>query len=283
MSMADRVRQNFTNLSDNIDRARGITPAPRPAPKKTRQVVKHTRFDTQDWTEYARKNEKVDDGITELFVGCKKDDREGYYNGPELAQDAYYAFIKAKPILEEKRDVLKDARLNGKFIEQMLDLPEYERLHDQCMTDPVLSTMATVAFMDALKDMVKQHQEAVQDSNRRREEEDGKPPPPPGCDPTPGGNGDGPSQPGGKPEESWEEPPPSPGGPGESQPGEPGEDDGEGEGEGGSDGGQGETEFDENALNNGTGRWLRTPVTATWASTSRLSRPCSTRSTSPGT
>lgn len=257
MSLNDRIRQNFTKLSDSIDRSRGVVPPARPAPKRTRQVVKHTRFDTQDWTEYARKNRKVDDGITDLFVGNKKDGREGYYNGPELAQDAYYSFLKAKPVLEEKRDVLKDARLNGKFIEQMHELPEYERLHDQCMTDPVLSTMATVAFMDALKDMVKQHQEAVQDSNRRREEEDGKKPEKPfdgPCGGQPGGKpgneqGEGGGQPGGGVEESWEEPEPQQGNGGEGQ----GESDGDPSDPDGNTGeGSGNQEFDDEAFENGS-------------------------------
>lgn len=213
-----RLREKMTGMSDNIDRARGWSPQYRPRREPTRSVVKHTRFDTQDYKQYCRDDKDVDNGITELFVGDEKMGRVGYDNAPELVEDIFYAFLKPQPTTNEVVEVKKDARLNGKFVEQMMDLPEYQRLHDQTMTDPVLATMAVGAVMDTLKDLIVQHRELVEDSNRRKREEfesdkpvntgGDNPPQPPGkkyrhgADQPPDQNGEGC---GGEQQKKWDE------------------------------------------------------------------------------
>lgn len=141
--------------------------------RRTRSVIKHNRFDNEDWRLFARPDKDINNAIIDMFVGDPKEERIGYDNAPELVKDTFLAFLKPAPIMQKKRDVEKDARLNGKFIEQMMRLPEYERLHDQTMTDPMLATMATGAVTDALKEMIKQHREAVEDSNKRKREQEG--------------------------------------------------------------------------------------------------------------
>lgn len=176
-SFSDRLRAKMSNAVNNFEtRTGGYRPQARAIPK-TRQIVKHTRFDELDWLD-ARKDQTISDGIQEMYIGeigtgtADEPERLPYLNAPELVQDVFYTFIKPVPTLHKKRDVRKDVRLNGKFLEQMMALPEYERLHDQTMTDSALSTMATGIVMDALKEMIKQHREAVADANRRREEGD---------------------------------------------------------------------------------------------------------------
>lgn len=176
-SFSDRLRAKMSNAVSNFEtRTGGYRPQAKAIPK-TRQIVKHTRFDELDWLD-ARKDQTISDGIQEMYMGeigtgtADEPERLPYLNAPELVQDVFYTFIKPVPTLHKKKDVRKDVRLNGKFLEQMMALPEYERLHDQTMTDSALSTMATGIVMDALKEMIKQHREAVADANRRREEGD---------------------------------------------------------------------------------------------------------------
>jgi uncharacterized protein with von Willebrand factor type A (vWA) domain len=169
----DTVRQKMGALSDNIDISRGKEPRrfrqQRPRIQLTRQIIKTTRFDEIDWNS-ARKDKTIDDGITEMYVGDVHDQDEspGYLNAPELVQDVFMAFLKPVPIMRKKREIFKDARLNGKFLEQLMGMPEYERLHDQTATDAMMSTMATGIVIDALKEMIKQHREQVKEMNERR-------------------------------------------------------------------------------------------------------------------
>jgi Mg-chelatase subunit ChlD len=186
-SFQSKIRNKMQTAMQSFEsRNGGYQPKKKPTPK-TRQIIKHTRFDELDWID-ARKSQDIEDGIKDMYEGeigtgtADEPERLGYLNAPELVQDVFYTFIKPVPTLQKKKDVRKEVRLNGKFLEQMMALPEYERLHDQTMTDPMLSTMATGIVMDALKEMIKQHREAVEDANERRRNGDLDDPPdgPPG-------------------------------------------------------------------------------------------------------
>lgn len=198
----DKVRAKMQAGMQSFENRSGINMSnqQRKRRQQTRQIVKHTRFDELDWLD-ARKDQTISDGIQDMYIGDKGNgtdeewERPPYLNSPELVQDVFYTFIKPVPTLHKKKDVKKDARLNGKFLEQMMALPEYERLHDQTMTDPMLSTMAAGIVMDALKEMIKQHREAVKDANERRKNGDLDEPP------------DGPTTPGEN--DSWDEETPS--------------------------------------------------------------------------
>jgi uncharacterized protein with von Willebrand factor type A (vWA) domain len=168
----DQVRAKMGAFSDQIDVNRGREPKrymPRQRIKLTRQIIKTTRFDELDWAS-ARKDKTIDEGITDMYVGDVHNQEEspGYLNAPELVQDVFMAFLKPVPIMRKKREVFKDARLNGKFLEQLMGMPEYERLHDQTATDPMMSAMATGIVIDALKEMIKQHRDQVHEMNERR-------------------------------------------------------------------------------------------------------------------
>jgi len=198
----DKVRAKMQAGMQSFENRSGINMSGQPKKKRvlTRQIVKHTRFDELDWQD-ARRDDTIADGIKDMYIGDKGNgtdeewERPPYLNAPELVQDVFYTFIKPVPTLHKKKDVKKDARLNGKFLEQMMALPEYERLHDQTMTDPMLSTMACGIVMDALKEMIKQHRDAVKDANERRKNGDLDDPP------------DGPTTPGDN--DSWDEETPS--------------------------------------------------------------------------
>src|SRR5947209_6656765 len=132
-SFSDRLRSKMTSAVNLFEgRTGGYQPKQKRAPL-TRQIVKHTRFDELDWLD-ARKDQTISDGIQEMYMGeigtgtADEPERLPYLNAPELVQDVFYTFIKPVPTLHKKKDVRKDVRLNGKFLEQMMALPEYERL-----------------------------------------------------------------------------------------------------------------------------------------------------------
>lgn len=205
-SFSDRIREQMQKATNSFEMRSGKKLGAPQKRKLTRQIVKHTRFDELDWID-ARKDPGISDGIKAMYIGDKGTgtdeewERPPYLNAPELVQDVFYTFLKPVPTLHKKRDVRKDARLNGKFLEQMMALPEYERLHDQTMTDPMLSTMATGIVMDALQEMIKQHREQVKDANERRKRGDAE-------DEQEGGDGQGGQGGSGSPgqsDESWDE------------------------------------------------------------------------------
>jgi len=135
----------------------------------TRQIIKTTSWDEFDW-KTVRKDKEIDKAITDLYLGDLKnpEERPGYLNAPELIQDIFMCFLKPVPMLHKKHEVKRDARLNGKFVEQLMALTDYERLHDQTMTDVMLSRMATIVVIEALQEMIKQHREAVKAANEER-------------------------------------------------------------------------------------------------------------------
>lgn len=143
----------------------------------TRQIIKTTSWDEFDW-KTIRRDKEIDKAITDLYLGDLKnpEDRPGYLNAPELIQDIFMCFLKPVPMLHKKWEVKRDARLNGKFVEQLMALTDYERLHDQTMTDVMLSRMATIVVIEALQEMIKQHREAVKEANRQRQESGDIPP-----------------------------------------------------------------------------------------------------------
>lgn len=176
-SRMQSIRDRMSAFSNALDGSGRVPQKNRPRREHTRQIIKTTRWDDFDWETTGRKDEQVDEGIKDLYMGDinDQDGRPGYLNAPELVRDVFMTFLKPVPVLHKKKEVIKDARLNGKFIEQMMELPEYERLHDQTMTDVPLATMATTIVFDALKEMIRLHREQVEESNRMREEWDGQP------------------------------------------------------------------------------------------------------------
>jgi len=195
----DKIQAKLSAAADSIESARGVRPRkPKQARELTRQIVKSGSFDKLDWAK-ARRDPEIDAVINDLYLGdmSNQEERPGYLNGPELIQDVFMTFFRPVPTLHKKRDVVKDARLNGKFVEQMMALTDYERLHDNTATDDFLALRATVLVADAVKEMIKQHREAVEQANEQRQRADN-----PGGDP--GGSG-----------ESWDEETPGPSGGGQ--------------------------------------------------------------------
>lgn len=143
----------------------------------TRQIIKTTSWDEFDW-KTVRRDKEIDQAITDLYLGDLKnpEDRPGYLNAPELIQDIFMCFLKPVPMLHKKSEVKKDARLNGKFVEQLMALTDYERLHDQTATDVMLSRMATIVVIEALQEMIKQHRDAVKQANEERRKQGDIPP-----------------------------------------------------------------------------------------------------------
>lgn len=136
----------------------------------TRQIIKTTSWDEMDW-KTVRRDADIDAAITDLYLGDinNPEERPGYLNAPELIQDIFMTFLKPVPMLHKKYEVKRDARLNGKFVEQLMALTDWERLHDQTLTDMALSKMATTIVIEALAEMIKQHREAVKKANEERQ------------------------------------------------------------------------------------------------------------------
>jgi uncharacterized protein with von Willebrand factor type A (vWA) domain len=136
----------------------------------TRQIIKTTSWDEFDW-KTIRRDKEISAAIQDLYLGDIKnpEERPGYLNAPELIQDIFMTFLKPVPMLYKKTEVKRDARLNGKFVEQLMALTDWERLHDQTATDVMLAKMATTVVIEALQEMIKQHREAVQRANEERQ------------------------------------------------------------------------------------------------------------------
>jgi uncharacterized protein with von Willebrand factor type A (vWA) domain len=185
----NRLQQKISAARDNFA-GRGGFQQPRKQQRQfTRQVVKVSKSDSIRWTgnrnednplftldgieDGIRNDPEVDAAISDLFYGDTNnpEERPPYLNAPELLQDIFMIFLKAQPDLYKKHEVKKDARLNQKFIVQTMELPAYEEIHDYTMTDPQTSKDAVLAFVDIVKEMVKQHREAVEEANKQREED----------------------------------------------------------------------------------------------------------------
>src|SRR4051812_48611456 len=118
----DRVRAQMQKGMANFEQRSGINMSNQQRRRRplTRQIVKHTRFDELDWLD-ARKDDAINDAIKDMYMGDKGNgtdeewERPPYLNAPELLQDVFYTFVKPVPTLQKKKDVRKDARLNGKF------------------------------------------------------------------------------------------------------------------------------------------------------------------------
>lgn len=176
----------------------------KPPVLKTRANIVANRWDLRVW-EVARGTQAIEDGIRDIFVGdlTGKENRPGYDNAPELVKDLFLALYKAVPRFELKRNVFKDARLNRKILEELLESTEYERLHEMTQLDATLTTMAITSMFDAIKEILQREREQAEDSNNRKRGGEGQPQPgrgPSGC--TPGNSGEngesgGEQQPGG--------------------------------------------------------------------------------------
>lgn len=185
----------------------------RKKPPLARQTVVTTRFDERAWARQRERTDTLETDITDLYVGHGNrtrrdeeipdvpedydyenngDDREAYENAPELVQDLWQTLYKPVPRLRNPKEIVKDARLNQKIMDEVTSHPDYERLHDLTMTDATMATMATHTFMNTLKEILRRNQEEVQQSNQDRE---GTGPTGPGGIPIPmpgqgGGQGD---------------------------------------------------------------------------------------------
>lgn len=170
----DEIRAKLSATPDSYVTI-GETAAPRRPvkPALTRHVVKANAFDVRDWAS-VRRNPELHAVIEDLFHGdlLDPDARPGYYNAPELIRDIFMAFFRPYPTLNKMSAVYPDARLNGVFVTQLMALTDYQRLHDTTMTDPLLATMAAMAVAEALKDMIRQNREPVQQYNRQRQQQE---------------------------------------------------------------------------------------------------------------
>lgn len=171
-------------------------------PQHTRSIVKVSRIDEVEWTgnvgrndeltelymfdriEGVRNDPEVDAAISDIFFGDinNPEERAPYYNAPELFRDIFMAFYKPQPTMYKKVEVKKDARLNQKFIVQLMELSTYEEVHEYTMTDTETSKEAMLSFVDVVKEMIKQHREAVEKANEERLDDQPDGPKQPGDD-----------------------------------------------------------------------------------------------------
>jgi uncharacterized protein with von Willebrand factor type A (vWA) domain len=143
------------------------------APREwTRQIVITNMWDDQDWADI-QDDPEVEAAILDIYIGDMKDQegRPGYENGPELLRDTFMIFLKTVPTLHKKKEVKKDARLNGKFIEKIMELDEYENLHEITHTDPIAAKDAMLLLCPAINEMIKEHREAVKEANDRKNDD----------------------------------------------------------------------------------------------------------------
>lgn len=127
-------------------------------------------FDQRKWRDRARVDKRVNDDITDLYLGdmSGETERKGYDNAPELMRDLWMCLYKADPKLEHPRNVRKDARLNRKIIEEMLASPNMEELRELTMLDETLSTMALANIVPAVKEILLRHQEEAEQANEEK-------------------------------------------------------------------------------------------------------------------
>lgn len=197
MSSVDLTQSNF--LARLRDRAGQLSKTTkRKEVEKSRQQVIETRFDVKAWKQEREDSEHLQRDITDLFVGEggrqrdergqipdlpddyddeEPDGREPFENAPELIRDLWQTMYKPSPRFRNQKETFKDTRLNRKILKQVIEHPNYDKLHDLTMSDSSMATMATHAFMDTLKSIVVQNQQAVRQSNRDRmdKENDGNP------------------------------------------------------------------------------------------------------------
>lgn len=164
-------------------------------PPQTRSVIKHHRFDELNYAD-ARKTKGFEKNITDLFLGDESDGRPGYDNAPELVEDLYYAFLKFQPQLERVRNVKPDARLNLQFLKSIMELPEFERIHDLTAGDPVMAALAVMNMFDTLREAIKKHEEQINQSNESKRGE--------GCGPSGRSRTDGKGDPNDNPDNNPE-------------------------------------------------------------------------------
>lgn len=169
---------------------------------KTRQNIVHTRWDAAMWDE-VREVDEISEGILDLYTGDKNDKsdpndpddpgRVNWENAPEGVQDLFYTLYKTAPRFEKKAHVHKSAQVTRKILEELMNLPDFQSLHDKTVMDPMLSTVATEQMFEPLKEIIKRLEEgdgggggegedsegegeggcgAISKSNQQRQEED---------------------------------------------------------------------------------------------------------------
>lgn len=183
-----RFEDILSNARANFQRRGGMRNGPKIRREHTRHVIKVSRMDEVEWDgnvgkhedlsdlymfdriEGVRNDPEVDAAIADVFFGDinNPEERAPYYNAPELFRDIFMTFYKPQPTQYKKVEVKKDARLNQKFIVQLMELPVYEEVHDYTMTDAETSKEAMLSFVDAIKQLIQDHREAVEKANEER-------------------------------------------------------------------------------------------------------------------
>lgn len=180
MSRTNALLNSMSVFADKIGapRQRGPQWGRRQPVLKTRSNIVTNRWDMRVW-ETARASQMVEDGIRDIYVGdiSNQEKRAGYDNAPELIRDLFMCLYKPAPRFEPKRNVYKDARLNRKILEELMESSEYVRLHEMTQLDATLTTMAISSMFEAIKEILERERELANDSNDRKRGGKGKPQP----------------------------------------------------------------------------------------------------------
>lgn len=215
-SFLDKIKSQMSSTDFSANAGSGNW-TPR-APERTRHVIQTNRFDDRAWGR-ARATRNIGDLIGDLHVGDKHKGgtREVFDPAGELAEGVFQAAYKAVPKLRRKREVVKDCYPVRQIVEEILESPKLQDLHQYTAGDVTLATVATEAMGDELREILSRVADAP-----GKNDQFSNPPPQGGQQPPPQ-----PGQPGDQPgDQSGGQQPgqPDPNGqPQEGQPGQPGQ------------------------------------------------------------
>ena len=134
-----------------------------------KQGLGHTTTVVSDTLDHAKFN-RVADRSTKL--------QELHSRGVEvlptfggLMFDLFAAFLYPKPILRPIGAIRPSHRVNAAVVKQLLELPEYQEIHDSTMTDDLLSAMAVLEVSEAvLGILTKEDQERIKQMQQVEDE-----------------------------------------------------------------------------------------------------------------
>jgi len=112
---------------------------------ETRHVVERNRWDR----EIASKIE----GEMREFIYASKDLEQVTDTGFEAMSDAFMSLYKVTPDIKEEEDIRPSYLINQSVMSEMLDLPDYDELHNVTMGDVVGAGLASVSMEPKLEEL----------------------------------------------------------------------------------------------------------------------------------
>lgn len=135
-----------------------------------RQHVYHTGFDYERWKRWIRPDTLVDRWVDSLFEG--NEDREGYYNAPQLLQDVSYVLYKANPVYVDQAQVKPDAWLNRSILDLVTGSGAFDMLRSATRMDADATAQGTASIADVIAQILEAANSAVEAANALREADD---------------------------------------------------------------------------------------------------------------